>query len=195
MVVVAVLQTAESKSTSMGATLGGRVEEPDIWEKVGEREPPSSARSIDASSNPGTTAGPPRHSHLTFTHTCSTSLLTTTNTCAVPDTNASSHSLESSVLRCVGVGVEVLTGEACGNWARVVVVVVEATMAAGVVEATILSSSTCISRSTLPRRRVTEGPVGVAEEEEVMVVVVVLAEGVVGEVMKVVLWDLKRSMS
>lgn len=45
---------AESKSTSMGATLGGRVEQPDTWEKVGEREPPSSARSIEASSSPGT---------------------------------------------------------------------------------------------------------------------------------------------
>lgn len=149
------MSIAESKSTSMGATLGGRVEEPDTWEKVGEREPPSSARSIDASSNPG---------------------------------------IESSVWRCVGVGVEVVIGEACGNWAKVVVVV-EAIVAVGVVEAaTILSSSTCISRSTLPRRRVTEGPVGVAEAV-VMVVELVLAEGVVGEVMKVVLWDLKRSMS
>lgn len=45
---------AESKSTSMGATLEGRVEQPETWEKVGEREPPSSAMSMDASSSPGT---------------------------------------------------------------------------------------------------------------------------------------------
>ena len=83
------------------------------------------------------------------------------------------------------------TGEACGNCAMVVVVEEAALVAVEVVmAATILSSSTCISRSTLPRRRVTEGMVGVM----VVVVAMVLDGAVVGEVMKVLL-VLRRSMS